>query len=188
MDAKVENCRKRHKKLRDAMTAEEVRRESGKINGRLLASDWYRTAEEIFAYYPFGNEADCLPFLAAALSDGKKIALPRTRGDGSMDFYRIESLTCVCEGRFHIMEPTAECERTEPDRQIALVPGTVFSRDGSRCGYGRGYYDRFFAKYPRLRRFGLCYENQLESEILTARHDVPMHRVYAGGEEIICSK
>ena len=41
-------------------------------------------------------------------------------------------------------------------RQV-IVPGSVFGRDGSRYGYGKGYYDRFFAKNPKLKRYAVCY-------------------------------
>ena len=57
---------------------EEVQEKSRKICERLAASDWYHNSAVIYGYYPLGAEADCLPFLAQALSDGKTVALPVT--------------------------------------------------------------------------------------------------------------
>ena len=61
---------------------EEVQEKSRKICERLAASDWYHNSAVIYGYYPLGAEADCLPFLAQALSDGKTVALPVTSKSG----------------------------------------------------------------------------------------------------------
>ena len=49
-----------------------------------------------------------------------------------------------------------------------------------------GYYDRFFAKYPRLRRYAVCYEHQLEETLPTDQHDIYMHDIYTEREVIQC--
>ena len=89
-----------------------------------------------------------------------------------MDFFYIDSLKQLEEGTFHVMEPVRGSEKADPLQQPVIVPGSVFGRDGSRYGYGKGYYDRFFAKYPRLRRYAVCYEHQLEETLPIDPHDV----------------
>ena len=158
-----QQIRARHKAWRMELPQEEVQEKSRKICERLAASDWYHNSAVIYGYYPLGAEADCLPFLAQALSDGKTVALPvtskerlqrdcgqvkRMQDTHRMEFYRIRELSRVREGAFHVMEPMENCVRAVPDKQPVIVPGSVFGRDGSRYGYGKGYYDRFFAKYP----------------------------------------
>ena len=59
-----------------------------------------------------------------------------------------------------------------------LVPGVVFTPTGSRYGYGKGFYDRYFARYAKLNRFALAYENQLEPELEVLDTDIKMHRIY----------
>ena len=76
-----------------------------------------------------------------------------------------------------------ECRRINPmdlsNTQITvLVPGVVFTPTGSRYGYGKGFYDRYFARYAKLNRFALAYENQLEPELEVLDTDIKMHRIY----------
>lgn len=71
-----QQIRARHKAWRMELPQEEVQEKSRKICERLAASDWYHNSAVIYGYYPLGAEADCLPFLAQALSDGKTVALP----------------------------------------------------------------------------------------------------------------
>ena len=54
-----------------------------------------------------------------------------------------------------------------------LVPGLAFSANGARLGYGKGYYDTFFAQHPVL-KLGLCYDFQLVPQVPTQPHDVRM--------------
>ena len=54
----------------------------------------------------------------------------------------------------------------------------VFTPTGSRYGYGKGFYDRYFARYAKLNRFALAYENQLEPELEVLDTDIKMHRIY----------
>lgn len=180
--------RKKHLAIRNAMSEPETAEKSRAICEKLLTSDWYAVTAWIFGYYPLGKEADCLAFLKKALRDGRHVALPRTGADCTMEFYEITSLTQTAEGAFHVMEPTAECRRINPmdlyDQQIAvLVPGVVFTPTGSRYGYGKGFYDRYFARYAKLKRFALAYENQLVSELETLDTDVKMDRIYTEENE-----
>ena len=194
-----QQIRARHKAWRMELPQEEVQEKSRKICERLAASDWYHNSAVIYGYYPLGAEADCLPFLAQALSDGKTVALPvtskerlqrdcgrekRMQDTHRMEFYRIRELSRVREGAFHVMEPMENCVRAVPDKQPVIVPGSVFGRDGSRYGYGKGYYDRFFAKNPKLKRYAVCYANQLEESLVTDIYDVEMHEIYTETEVI----
>lgn len=181
---KPKSFRKEHLAIRNAMSEKEVAEKSGVIVKRLLQTGWYQNAQEIFAYYPLKNEVDCRALFLQAWSDGKKIALPRTREENQMDFYYIDDFMQLKEGAFHVMEPMENCVRAVPDKQPVIVPGSVFGRDGSRYGYGKGYYDRFFAKNPKLKRYAVCYANQLEESLVTDIYDVEMHEIYTETEVI----
>lgn len=184
METNPKSFRKEHLAIRNAMSEKEVAEKSGVIVKRLLQTGWYQNAQEIFAYYPLKNEVDCRTLFLQAWSDGKKIALPRTREENQMDFYYIDDFMQLKEGAFHVMEPMENCVRAVPDKQPVIVPGSVFGRDGSRYGYGKGYYDRFFAKNPKLKRYAVCYANQLEESLVTDIYDVEMHEIYTETEVI----
>lgn len=172
------NFRKQHLALRNAMSSQEILLKSKEIAANLYASEWYKDADEIFAYYPLGSEVNVAGFVKQALADGKKAALPRTREQFEMDFYYITSFQQLKKGKFNVLEPETDCERALPNKQIVLVPGIVFGKDKSRYGYGKGYYDRFFAKYPNLKRYAVCFAHQLEESLVMTEHDCFMHRIY----------
>jgi len=168
------------------------------ICSQVLAGADYKDAEIIFGYYPLGNEVNCLPILTQALKEGKRVVLPRCASDCQMDFYEIHSLDDVEDGSFHVMEPKDTCSCVLPDIcdinagtdcgnacAVVLVPGVVFDRQGNRYGYGKGYYDRYFARFPHLKRMALAYAEQLSKEPLECLEtDVRMH-IIAAEEEII---
>ena len=193
------SCRKFYKELRDNLSKEQVIAKSQAICNRVLESDEYKRAGTIFAYYPLGNEVNCIPVIEQAFADGKRIVLPRTGPDCKMDFYEIKSLYDVEEGQFHVMEPKMECELFLPQQEdealltdgtceelLALVPGVVFDRFGNRYGYGKGYYDRYFFRLPWLKRMGLAYSEQLSDVPLEClKTDVKMQLIATEREIII---
>ena len=109
-----------------------------------------------------------------------------------MDFYSITNLdTDIMEGAFHIMEPIADEKRliipnTDlEEATIVLVPGVVFDKKGSRYGYGRGFYDRYFAGKNAILKIGIAYEQQIfQKELKTIATDIKMHRIVTEKEEI----
>ena len=184
-----EEIRRRHLRLRGEMTEREAAEKSRIICHKLLSESWYETAEVIFGYYPLGNEVDCRRVLMQALSDGKRVVLPRTMltPGCAMDFYEVTSLKQVEEGNFHVMEPIASCPLFFPEenqaagcgRAAVLVPGVAFDHSGNRLGYGKGYYDRYFARYPALLRLGLAYEHQIIEWLAASETDVKMNLIYS---------
>ena len=167
------------------MPREVVIEKSRMICRNVFASREYEQAQVLLAYYPIGKETDCRMLLAQALKDGKRLALPKTAGNGQMDFYEIHSMDEVEEGTFHVMEPKADCVILLPDSEefrqediLVVVPGVVFDKEGNRYGYGKGYYDRYFARFPKLKRMALAYTEQISEEVLPCLDtDVKMHRI-----------
>ncbi|MCF0205812.1 MAG: 5-formyltetrahydrofolate cyclo-ligase, partial [Bacteroidales bacterium] len=63
------------------------------------------------------------------------------------------------------------------DFDLIIVPGVAFDRNGNRLGRGRGYYDRFLCKYPKVEKIGICFDFQLLEEIPTEPTDIRMDKV-----------
>ena len=171
MEINQRNFRKEHLAIRNAMLPGEVAEKSSTIVKRLLQSEWYKDTKEIFAYYPLGNEVDCHALFLQAWADGKRIALPRTKEENQMDFFYIDSLKQLEEGTFHVMEPVRGSEKADPLQQPVIVPGSVFGRDGSRYGYGKGYYDRFLPRCTHAGKIGIAFEAQRVARAAVDGHD-----------------
>lgn len=174
----TQEVRLRHKRLREEMAQSEAEKESRTICQNLFSADWYVDCIWIYGYYPLGREVDCLGFLRQALKDGKRVALPRTERECYMDFYEIISLEQVEKGRFGVLEPNFACPLVQEKEAVVLVPGVVFDRTGNRYGYGKGYYDRYFARFPKLYKIALAYEHQMEEKLWVSETDVKMDGIY----------
>ena len=199
--------RKQYIALRRQMSKEDVASKSAAICEKILDSMTYKTAQVIVAYYPLGNEVNCLPILEHALNAGKHVMLPRTEADCQMDFYEIGDFSDVKEGNFHVMEPKEHCCKFKPDQftvdtsegiqdieqkvasVLVLVPGVAFDYEGNRYGYGKGYYDRYFLRFPQLKRVALAYTEQMSEETLECLEtDVKMHAIVTEQEILVINE
>ncbi len=150
----------------------EVREERDARLCRVIAAcASYRYAECLLAYAPIGAEIDIFPLVRLALSEGRRVALPRTHGGGIMTFHYItseEELTC---GSYGIREPHEDAPLFEGVAPaLCLVPGIVFDRGGLRIGYGGGYYDRFL-RDREIATLGIVYRDFILPSLPGGRYD-----------------
>jgi len=81
-------------------------------------------------------------------------------------------------GKMGILEPVLS-ERHSDIRtmmDIIFLPGIAFDRKGNRIGYGKGYYDRYLARYypdPFVITIAPIFSFQLIEEIPVMSHDIP---------------
>lgn len=186
----TEEIREQKKKLRreilahrDALTEEE--RERGKllITERILGHQWYYLANTILGFVNYGSEICTTEILENALRDGKSVYVPKVEGR-EMQFYRIHSLTELKEGYKGIPEPEGNTERYEFDPEdtakcLLLMPGSVFDPEGSRLGYGAGFYDRYLADKEalRLHSIGIGFRCQQVETVPTEDTDLKPYQV-----------
>ena len=152
------------------------------ISKKLYELEEYKKANNLLVYADASGEVLTDEIILNSMIKGKNVYAPVCGDNYSMDFYRIYSLEELTVGHYGIREPLAiEKEKlTESvidDGIIAIVPGVVFDRKNNRMGYGRGYYDRFFAKMNIPYRIGLAYDFQIVDEIITKDTDIAMTRV-----------
>lgn len=135
-----------------------------------------REAESIYFYVAKDPELSLIPLLSWALEQGKCVGVPKVYGD-SMEFYQLTETAQLGMGAFGILEPNGECPMLQKKEAICLVPGVGFDKSGHRMGYGKGYYDKYFFRYPDMRRIGIAYGEQIMERIPSEPHDVRMHRI-----------
>lgn len=140
----------------------------------------YRNSRNFAAFYPLKGEANIMPILEELALEGR-LLLPRCEGEGIMNFYKVNSLRKdLAKGHFGIMEPREGLEKFEGEIPIFLVPGTKFNWDGCRVGHGKGYYDRFLAKYPKAYKAGIATPAQISQDPLPQKEtDIRMDVIIA---------
>lgn len=168
--------RKRLLAERNALSVAYVEELSGKICVNLqkyLENQTDLKKKGVYGYYPHGKEVSLLELYQWLLEQQIPLAFPRVSGD-TMEFYQITSMEDFKEGAFHIMEPEQGCSQVNFEQAYCLVPGSVFDRNGNRYGYGKGYYDKYFAWHKELKPIGIAYEMQVQEEIPAEETDVKM--------------
>ncbi len=177
MNGEKQRIRERYLKKRASIGIEERRRQSEALIRQLDSSSFFREAETVLAFSPLPDEIDIMPVRMLCEKKGKRIAYPKVSGE-NMDFYEVFSGEEFCEGAFHVMEPVVTDGREPllPEHAICLTPGAVFDGFGNRYGYGKGYYDRYFERFPGLIRIGVCFIEQISEKILPVTpQDVKIH-------------
>lgn len=146
---------------------------SKKIAEKVIAHPKYQKAELVFAYIDAKGEVITKDMIEHAWANGKKVAVPKVHGD-IMEFYLIESYNDLEAGYFGIMEPKMSCEKITviTENSVVLMPGVAFDRMGNRIGYGKGYYDKYFTKYPELYKIAIAFSMQIVPEIPADEFDI----------------
>lgn len=144
------------------------------ITAKVLQSDAYRTAQTVFCYVSVQYEVDTRAILADAWKRGKRVAVPRCRKNGHMDFYAVSSADELSPGMRGIPEPDEMCPLLYPQpSDVCIVPCLALDDRGFRLGYGGGYYDRYLAQYS-MRTIGLCYAACRTTILPSESFDVPI--------------
>ncbi|MBQ6441620.1 MAG: 5-formyltetrahydrofolate cyclo-ligase [Lachnospiraceae bacterium] len=176
MSGEKDRIRAEYKRRRASIPASLRREKSAQIVEHLAKSSLFRDYEKILCYAPLPEETDIMGVRNLCYETKKHIAFPKTCGDDLL-FYELHPGNTLVEGTFHVMEPAPPDDRRPVswENALCLTPGVVFDRYGNRFGYGRGYYDRYFATHPQLTRCGIAFSEQISAERLPAdKTDLPM--------------
>jgi 5-formyltetrahydrofolate cyclo-ligase len=149
---------------------------------KILKLKEFGKAKNILFYLPIHGEVD-LEELFALSHREKKFALPRVK-DHLLELYVIDDLKKTEPGSFKIREPRSGLQKVDPVQlDLAFIPGVVFSENGHRIGYGKGFYDRLLKKLS-CPKIGIAYDFQIVNNIDGHLHDVPMDLILSESRTI----
>lgn len=177
------------------------------IRKRVFEHPAYQKTQIVLAYASYRSEVATTELIRQALADGKYVFVPKVVGE-EMEFWQIMSLEDLCSGYKGIPEPRTDISFPEwiekqgiwthtvqeniPEQQRTLcqammwMPGAVFDRKKHRIGYGKGFYDRYLARwFHRAKLFSgengeeisltimaLAYSCQVVSQLPYEGHDI----------------
>jgi len=111
-------------------------------------------ARTVSAFWPLPGEVDLRPLLRQLRASGVTIALPVTLsapGEAPRLEHRAWTGPLVA-GRFGVQEPPRDAPLVPSERvDLAFVPALAVAMDGTRLGYGGGFYDAYLARTDALR-------------------------------------
>lgn len=161
---------------RDAMTDEQRAAAAIGLTEQLRTLVSARGARSISCYLPVQAEPDTREFLEWARTEGIEALLPSAREDGLLDWIRDDG-EGVVTGPFGIPEPLGE--HLSPlvvcKVDLMLVPACAVDLEGTRMGWGRGYFDRNLGSMDnRPPVFAVVNESEIFDSLPSEVHDIPV--------------
>ena len=130
----------------------------------------------IGGYHALGDEADPALLLARLAEQGHPIAFPRVVAkDLPLEFHRVPDGEALRQGAYGVQEPLDHWPVVAPS--FLLVPLLAFDAQGTRLGYGGGYYDRTLAALKHVRAIGIAYAGQEIASLPRDAHDMALDAI-----------
>ena len=146
------------------------------ITEQILRLDEIRDARTIFIYISYASEVHTHALIKALLAAGKTLAVPKIVKSDDMQAETFSSWEDLVPGELGILTPTDSTPCNGPF-DVAITPGLGFTLSGQRMGFGRGYYDKWFAQNKVRHKIALAFEVQLINEMPVEDTDVPMEKI-----------
>lgn len=141
------------------------------IYNNIIELPEYESANMVFCYVSTDKEVNTYPIIEHALSNGKKVCIPKCGAKGIMTAFEITGINCLEEGMNGIMEPNDDCSMISPnDIDFCIVPCVTCNKRGERLGHGGGYYDRYLI-HSSFSSAVVCREEMISHEIATTVQD-----------------
>lgn len=190
-DPKVikKNLRRMVLDQREKLSPSEVNEKSTVICDKLsleIDFTWYK---KVTIFMPIRNEVEVTKLVGNVnVPDDVEFYIPKIV-DGKMDFYLYEGVTNTTKGVFNILEPNSNKALIADEHTVIIMPGSVFTKEGDRIGYGGGYYDRYLQNNDVL-TMAVAYEFQVIEdfpEIAKQECDIKPHFIVTD-ENVYCGR
>ncbi|MCM1135651.1 MAG: 5-formyltetrahydrofolate cyclo-ligase [Clostridium sp.] len=175
-----QELRNRYLTRRNDLPFSERREKSARIRENLTKETVYQKAQAILVYMSYRSEVETGKLVEELLSAGeKRVFAPKVEGM-DIQFYEVNSMADFVSGYQGIREPEENAEKRFTEQtaleleSLILVPGAVFDRERGRMGYGKGFYDRYLARFsmPGFHSAALAFDCQIARKVPVEEHDI----------------
>lgn len=158
---------------RNSILPFDVELKSTVIENKILSSQEFKNAVWLFTYVNMGSEVITKNIINKAFESGKRVAVPVAKKGQDMFFTEINCLNQLKKTKYGVYEPDADIDNyVVPDENtFFIVPGVAFDIKLNRCGYGAGFYDRYFEKYEVRKKIAVTYDFQVLNYVPTDEND-----------------
>ena len=144
---------------------------SEKLVELVRANLLYKNSQNVMLYYPLGHEAD----LRKLLDDNKNFYLPRVNGK-NLEVCSYRHGDELKKSEFGIYEPITQSQDAKI-LDLVIVPALMCDKNGYRLGYGGGYYDRFLAKNPDVKKMAVIAKELYVESLPRDSYDIKMDEI-----------
>lgn len=164
------------KQKRAALPAASRQAASAIITDKILALTAVRQARSVFIFISYGNEVDTHDLLKCFLKQGKRLAVPKILPEKTMIAVPFSAWEELVPGELGILTPRSN-QADNGQFDVVITPGLGFTPSGVRIGYGRGYYDKWFASHSCGSRIAICFDTQIVDELPVDATDVSIDMI-----------
>lgn len=153
-----EEVRKRFLLQRRTLSPEFLEKAGRCVSQTVISLDEFINADTVLCYVSIDSELPTRCIFEHCFKSGKRIAAPVCAGD-KLIFRYINSFSDLQKGAFSIPEPSENCRKADiSENTLCITPAVCYNVSGYRIGYGKGFYDRFFAENKCV-RLGVGFED-----------------------------
>ncbi|MDE5946245.1 MAG: 5-formyltetrahydrofolate cyclo-ligase [Oscillospiraceae bacterium] len=146
-----------------------------------------KKADTVLVYVSYNSETSTRLIMESILNNNKNLAVPRCLENGIMEFIYINSTDELRSGAYGIPEPSGDRKAIISSDTVCIVPALSFSLDGTRLGYGGGYYDRFLSENNNIYKIGICYDELISEKLPSEKYDIKVQTVITEERKVLCS-
>ena len=148
--AEKKQLRTHYLALRAAIPDAEKRQLDVALCRAIAAHPAFLLCDTLLCFAAVRGEPDFSALYRLARERGLKTAFPRCEGT-QMHFHLTQDEDELLAGRFGIPTPPADAPLASfTSRTLCLLPALAAAPDGTRLGYGGGFYDRFLVDFPGI--------------------------------------
>ncbi|KAJ3322896.1 DnaJ sub C member 10 [Boothiomyces sp. JEL0866] len=161
--------------------------ESKSITMKLLSHPVYLAAKSVSVFLNMPGEVETIGILQDIFARGKDCFVPMC--SEKMDMVQLKSMddfNSLQKNSWGIPEPLPAENRLNVEEykeglHLVIMPGLAFDKQGSRIGYGKGYYDKFLSRsfdlasqkgLPKPNTIAICLSAQMVDLVPTADYDI----------------
>lgn len=164
--------RERRQLLSDAQREAAASAITEQLDALLDAHD----ARSISCFLSTTTEPDTREFITGAVQRGIRVLLPITRADGLLD-WAVADADEISEGLFGLPEPAGEVlgPIAVNDVDLMIIPAAAVDAEGTRLGWGRGYFDKTIGSMERCPPvYAVTYDSEVLDSLPRELHDQPV--------------
>ena len=169
--------RKKYKQRRSQLSETKIDALSFEISNTLLKLDiWEYSFYHMFLTIEEYKEVNTNYLLSILSGKDKNIVVSKSDfATGLMTHFLLTDNTTLKKNAFNIPEPTDGIEIDSSKMDVIFIPLLAFDKQGSRVGYGKGFYDKFLSNCkPGTIKVGLSFFEAEELIYDISEHDIKL--------------
>ena len=161
---------------RSQIRNDQITQHSKTIQCRLMALPEIQTCKSIFCFVSLAEEVETHSLIDSMLQEGKLLTIPKIIHSKQMIAIPFKNWSELTPGQLGILTPMSSVPY-KGEIDVCITPGIGFTANGTRLGYGQGYYDKWLAKHTVKYKIAVAFECQLVDNLPTDANDVAMDMI-----------